>query len=343
MEAALRVEMLSKGGLTEVPSQYIQPPDARPNLADGAGDATAVPTISLSSSDSAREAIGRACRDWGAFHVVDHGVPIHLLDRMRSIGLSFFQDCPMEEKLHYACDSSSAASEGYGSRMLLGAKDDVVLDWRDYFDHHTFPLSRRNPSRWPVSPPDYRQVVAEYGDEMKKLAQMLLGFISQSLGLPCSCIEEAVGEIYQNITVSYYPPCPQPELTLGLQSHSDMGAITLLIQDDVGGLQLFKDAQWLTVPPMSHAILVLLADQTEIITNGIYKSAQHRAITNANRARLSVATFHDPSKTAKIAPASHLINQLSPPCYKEVVYGEFVSSWYSKGPEGKRNLDALLC
>lgn len=99
---------------------------------------------------------------------------------------------------------------------------------------------------------------------MKKLAQMLLGLISESLGLPGSSIEEAVGEIYQNITVSYYPPCPQPELTLGLQSHSDMGAITLLIQDDVGGLQLYKDAQWLTVPPNSHAILVLIADQTEV-------------------------------------------------------------------------------
>lgn len=93
---------------------------------------------------------------------------------------------------------------------------------------------------------------------------MLLGLISQTLCLPSSSIEEAVGEIYQNITVSYYPPCPQPELTLGLQSHSDMGAITLLIQDDVGGLQLYKDGQWLTVPPMSDAILVLLADQTEV-------------------------------------------------------------------------------
>jgi isopenicillin N synthase-like dioxygenase len=262
---------------------------------------------------------------------------------MRALGLSFFQDCPIEEKLRYACDSTSAASEGYGSRMLLGSEDDVVLDWRDYFDHHTFPLSRRNPSRWPLHPPDYRQVVEEYGDEMKKLAQKLLGLISETLSLPCSTIEEAVGEIYQNMTMSYYPPCPQPELTLGLQSHSDMGAITLLIQDDVGGLQLYKDSQWLTVPPISHAILVLIADQTEIITNGVYKSAQHRAVTNANRARLSVAAFHDPSKSARIAPASDLVNQLSKPYYKEVVYGQYVSSWYSKGPEGKRNLDALLC
>lgn len=110
-----------------------------------------------------------------------------------------------------------------------------------------------------------RQVVEEYGNEMKKLAQKLLGIISESLSLPPSSIEEAVGEIYQNITMSYYPPCPQPELTLGLQSHSDMGAITLLIQDDVGGLQLYKDDHWLTVPPISHAILVLIADQTEVL------------------------------------------------------------------------------
>lgn len=153
--ASSRVELIVKGNLPEVPSQYIQPPEARPNL-HNAGDAASIPTVDLSSSNSAREAVGDACRNWGAFHVINHGVPIHLLDRMRSLGLSFFRDSPMEEKLRYACDSTSAASEGYGSRMLLGAKDDVVLDWRDYFDHHTFPLSRRNPTRWPIHPVDYR-------------------------------------------------------------------------------------------------------------------------------------------------------------------------------------------
>lgn len=107
--------------------------------------------------------------------------------------------------------------------------------------------------------------MADYSDEMKVLAQRLLGLISQSLGLKASCIEDAIGEFYQNITASYYPPCPQPELTLGLQSHSDMGAITLLIQDDVGGLQVLKDGKWLTVHPLPNAILVLLADQTEVL------------------------------------------------------------------------------
>lgn len=100
---------------------------------------------------------------------------------------------------------------------------------------------------------------------MKALSQKLLGLISESLGLPTSCIEDMIGEFYQNITVSYYPPCPQPDLTLGLQAHSDMGAITLLIQDDVGGLQVLKDGEWVTVPPISDAILIILADQTEVL------------------------------------------------------------------------------
>ena len=110
--------------------------------------------------------------------------------------------------------------------------------------------------------------MVNYSDEMKILAQKLLALISESLGLGSSCIEDAVGEIYQNITVSYYPPCPQPDLTLGLQSHSDFGAVTLLIQDDVGGLQVLKDGdggdRWVTVKPLSDAILVLLGDQTEV-------------------------------------------------------------------------------
>lgn len=106
--------------------------------------------------------------------------------------------------------------------------------------------------------------MANYSDEMKALAQRLLALMSESLGLKASCIEDAVGEFYQNITASYYPPCPQPDLTLGLQSHSDIGAITLLIQDNVGGLQVLKDGEWLLVNPLPNAILVLVADQTEV-------------------------------------------------------------------------------
>ncbi|CAI8597095.1 unnamed protein product [Vicia faba] len=349
----IRVQSLLQSGLSRVPPEYIQPPQNRPIQTDP--DAT-IPVVDLfhfntNHRDSTRKAIRRACHEWGAFHVTNHGIPATLLDTVRRAGLAFFNECSMPEKLRYACTAGAAASEGYGSRMLVSSEDEgndtvsEVLDWRDYFDHHTFPLSRRNPNRWPNFTSDYRESVAKYSDEMKILAQKLLALISESLGLRSSCIEDAVGDFYQNITISYYPPCPQPDLTLGLQSHSDMGAITLLIQDDVGGLQVLKsgdDDRWLTVQPLSDAILVLLADQTEIITNGKYRSCVHRAVTNPDRPRLSVATFHDPAKTVKISPASELITDSSPAKYRGVVYGDYVSSWYTKGPEGKRNIDALL-
>ncbi|KAL6992136.1 hypothetical protein U1Q18_010244 [Sarracenia purpurea var. burkii] len=343
----IRVQSLARYGKGQVPPQYIQPPEYRPNellypsISTTAAE-TSIPTIDLSGYKTDVHAeLGRACREWGAFNVINHNISTQLLDDVRRVGLSFFEDCPMPQKLTYSCDPNSFASEGYGSRMLVSSND-TVLDWRDYFDHHTLPLFRRNPSRWPSFPPNYREVITEYSDQMKALAQILLRLISESLGLSPFWIEEAVGEFYQNITVSYYPPCPQPELTLGLQAHSDMGAITFLIQDDVGGLQVHKDGGWVNVHPLSDAIVVILADQTEIITNGLYRSAQHRAITNVGKARLSVATFHDPAKTRTISPASELISESSPPRYCQVTYGNYVSSWYTKGPDGKRNIDGLL-
>lgn len=265
----IRVQSVAQAGLSQVPHQFIQPPEQRPNCSPPSPSSNSVPVIDLFGfdpkyRDSVRDAVGRACSDWGAFHVTGHGIPVELLRHIKTLGLTFFNDSPISDKLKYACDPSSAASEGYGSRML--ERDDTVLDWRDYFDHHTLPLSRRNPSRWPHFPADYRQVMAEYSDRMALLTRDLMGLVSESLGLPTRCIEDAVGEIYQNITISYYPPCPQPELTLGLQAHSDMGAITLLVQDEVGGLEVLKDGRWLTVEPLADdAIIVLLADQTEVL------------------------------------------------------------------------------
>ncbi|KAK1302749.1 1-aminocyclopropane-1-carboxylate oxidase 1 [Acorus calamus] len=120
-----------------------------------------------------------------------------------------------------------------------------------------------------------------------------------------------------------------------------MGAITLLVQDDVGGLEVLKDGEWVLVEPLKDAIVVILSDQMEIISNGQYISAQHRATVNTNCARLSVATFYDPSSPGRYSLLP--TRQRGFPCaLQRVVYGDYVSSWYGTGPDGRRNLDALL-
>lgn len=355
-ESVIRVQNLVEAQPSQVPPQYIQPPHHRPSATSTSTDLR-IPVIDLFGFDSdhrdaVRAAVGRASSEWGAFHVINHGIPSSLLSQMRTAALSFFRDCPVSDKLAYACDPKSFASEGYGTQMLVDKEVDSqasALDWRDYFDHHTLPLSRRNLSNWPHFPSGYRELMAQYSDCMKLLAQRLLAVISESIGLPSSWMEDAItgmgGEenFYQNITVSYYPPCPQPGLTLGLQTHSDIGAITLLIQDDVEGLQVLSgQGDWVTVQPLSpDAIVVILADQTEILTNGKCKSAEHRVTTNSSRARLSISAFHDPPKSVKVSPAAELVSESSPLRYREVIFGDYTSSWYSNGPQGRRNLDAI--
>lgn len=80
----------------------------------------------------------------------------------------------------------------------------------------------------------------------------------------------------------------------------------------------------------------------QVLSNGKYKSVEHRAVVNAQRDRLSVATFLDPAQDQLISPASALIDAKHPILYKDVVFKDFVAAWYSKGPSGKRNIDNLL-
>lgn len=157
----IRVQCIMQDGKMVVPPQYVQPPEIRAqhnskkiSLSNNC-DAPTPPVIDLSNADILSEQLELACREWGAFHIINHGVPIRLLDDMRTAGRSFFEDCSMDQKLSFSCDANSPAPEGYGSRMLV-ASNDTVLDWRDYFDHHSLPLSRRNPSQWPNFSPNYR-------------------------------------------------------------------------------------------------------------------------------------------------------------------------------------------
>lgn len=114
---------------------------------------------------------------------------------------------------------------------------------------------------------NFREVIDEYGKEVVNLCGRLMKLLSMNLGLEENVLQNAFGgeNVGACLRVNFYPKCPQPDLTLGLSSHSDPGGMTLLLPDDqVPGLQVRKDHNWITVKPARHAFIVNIGDQIQV-------------------------------------------------------------------------------
>ncbi|CAO2826586.1 unnamed protein product [Amaranthus hypochondriacus] len=128
----------------------------------------------------------------------------------------------------------------------------------------------------------------------------------------------------QSMFVHHYPPCPDPSLTLGTRKHGDTSLITILLQDNVPGLQVLKDDQWIGIQPISNAFVVNFGYQLQIVSNGKVRSAEHRVVTSKNDDRYSAALFFQPAPDFVIEPAKALVNAENPPIYKGVRYADFI-------------------
>lgn len=194
----------------------------------------------------------------------------------------------------------------------------------------------------------------EFAAGIEKLAEELLDLLCENLGLEKGYLKKAFygsnGPTF-GTKVSNYPPCPKPDLIKGLRAHTDAGGIILLFQDDqVSGLQLLKDGEWIDVPPMRHSIVINIGDQLEVcsnlmhieetfveqniqmlmcvqvITNGKYKSVMHRVIAQTDGNRMSLASFYNPGGDAVICPAPELLEKEE----KVKAYPKFVFQDYMK-------------
>lgn len=154
-EPIVRVQALSESGLSSIPERYIKPPSDRPSRKQGTFGEVNIPVIDLLGvmGKAEEEAVGRACREWGFFQVVNHGVNPELMRAAREGWREFFH-LPMELKQPYA--NSPCTYEGYGSR--LGVEKGAILDWSDYFFLHFLPPNLRDPAKWPSLPPHFRYV-----------------------------------------------------------------------------------------------------------------------------------------------------------------------------------------
>ncbi|KAL5081405.1 hypothetical protein RYX36_009826 [Vicia faba] len=171
---------------------------------------------------------------------------------------------------------------------------------------------------------------------------IIVGHIGKALNIKEMEMRELFEDGIQMMRMNYYPPCPQPEKVIGLTKHSDPAGVTILLQlNEVEGLQVKKDGMWVSIKPLSNAFIVNIGDMLEIITNGIYRSIEHRAVVNTEKERLSIATFYSPKQEGIVGPIESLITQQTPSRFRKIRVEEYFINLFARKLDGKSYIDAM--
>nr|DAD36097.1 TPA_asm: hypothetical protein HUJ06_006737 [Nelumbo nucifera] len=191
--------------------------------------------------------------------IKNHGIPQNVIDNMLRVSREFFRLPESERLKSYSNDPSKSVRLS----TSFNISSEKVSNWRDFLRLHCYPLEDYL-EQWPSNPPCFREEVANYSTKVRGLALRLLEAISESLGLERESIEKALGKQGQHMAINYYPTCPEPELTYGLPVHSDPNVITILLQDDVPGLQLLNNGRWVAVNPIPNTFIINIGDQIQV-------------------------------------------------------------------------------
>ncbi|KAK8632418.1 hypothetical protein V6N13_072810 [Hibiscus sabdariffa] len=352
------VKHLLENGVRKLPDKYILPISDRPNVDKEqpimAESSLKVPIIDFAelqgpNRSQVLNSLSSACEEYGFFQVVNHGVPIEVIRSMVDVSARFFGQ-PYEERSKYM-SSDMASPVRYGTSW--NQNKDAVFCWRDFLKLVCHPLSDSDVlPHWPSSPMDFRERAATYAKETKYLFLRIMEAILETLGLwvwgatkddktpENGDILKQLDDGSQLMVLNCFPPCPQPDLTLGMPPHSDYGFLTLLLQDDVQGLQIQYKGQWITVEPTDNSFLVNVGDHLEIFSNGRYKSVLHRVFVNPAKPRLSVASLHSLPFDCMVTPSPKLIDDANPRRYKHTDFATFLEYISTCEPKGKSFLES---
>ncbi|KAI3908892.1 hypothetical protein MKW92_046378 [Papaver armeniacum] len=209
-----------------------------------------------------------------------------------------FFDLNPEEKSAYRGNHEfdpRKLDHGTGNRLDHNIHSSVesVSFWRDQLKVFVHPIFDSAPK-----PEGLREILCEYTKRTREITKELLKAIMEVLELQEDEIEMLLKQKSgaQIFSANLYPLCPQPELAIGLPT--DIGLLTLLVQNDVGGLHIKNNGKWVAVNPIPNSIMVIAGDHMEVLSKGKYKSVIHRAVVNNKETRVSlVMTSGPPKKT----------------------------------------------
>ena len=278
--------------------------------------------------DTARD-IHAALSNIGFMYVKNHGVSANLIAEAYAVSKRFF-DLPQAEKDALTITQSGVALHGYTGSFQENTDPEKTKDYKEVFDlgrmasdGHTRPFF--GPTPWPVALPDFPRIMQDYHAAMLALAHRLMAGIALSLGLEETYFEPMMKEPIGIQRLLHYPPQDRvaDDSLIGIGAHTDYGFLTILSQDDVGGLQVLnRDKVWIDAPPIEGTFIVNIGDMLQMLTNGHYLANLHRVINVSGRERYSIPCFFDLDYHTTIAPLDRFVSPTTPARYPPVVCGD---------------------
>jgi isopenicillin N synthase-like dioxygenase len=254
--------------------------------------------------------INQACRDFGFFYIVSHGVDEGLQRRLEEVSRQFFaQD--LETKLEIRMSRGGRAWRGYfpvGGELTSGRPDlkEGIYFGAELSDEHPSvkagtPLHGGN--LFPAGMPQFRDVVLDYMAAMTRLGHTLMNGVALSLGLEDSYFADRyTGDPLILFRIFNYPPPSENTGVQGVGEHTDYGLLTVLKQDMSGGLEIKTKSGWIAAPPLPNSFVCNIGDMLDRMTGGLYLSTPHRVRNVAGHDRLSFPFFFDPNFNAEVKP-----------------------------------------
>jgi len=286
--------------------------------------------------DRVSQQVGDACTRYGFFYVVNHGVPEQLIHDLFSLGHKFFQQ-PTEEKNKIAMKHAGKAFRGYF--VLGGELTSKKPDWKEglYFGAElppthadaTKPMHGQN--LWPENMPPLKDTVLQYMEKLSILGFTIMEAIGRSLGYPPDFFRDKFSsDPFTPFRLFYYPADKSGLHEDGTQRwgvgrHTDYGVLTILAQDEVGGLEVQDiNGTWIQAPPIKGSFIVNIGDMLEIWVGGKYKSTPHRVKNTSSINRLSAPFFFDPCFDCVIQPTPKENATENQPWSKPFPYGDYI-------------------
>ena len=280
------------------------------------------------ADDSVVQEIAQACKDWGFFQVVNHGVSADLIDQTWQQCRQFFA-LPQEQK--DAVMRNRENPWGYFNNELTKNQRDK----KEVFDYTTDGIDPiyQSRNRWPLSHDKFKDTMSDFMLASTELSLKLLQAFCVGLELPPNYLHNLFLDKHTGfVRLNYYPVDDpmrgtdvehQSVADLGVHHHTDAGALTVLLQDEVGGLQVHRQGQWHNIPPVDGAFVINTGDMMQVWSNDRYKAPIHRVLEMVDEDRHSIPFFFNPADATDVRPLPSVITVDEPAAYSSIDWTDF--------------------